>query len=39
MPDTWEGYKDVIEELYLIQKHTLDDVRKIMKAKYGFTAA
>jgi len=39
MPETWEYHKSVIEELYLTQRCTLKELRKIMKTKHGFTAA
>ena len=39
MPENWERYKDVIEELYLTRGCTLEEVRKVMKAKHGFMAA
>jgi hypothetical protein len=39
MPGNWEFHKDVIEELYLTRGYTLEDVRKIMRAKHGFMAA
>ncbi|PMD47123.1 hypothetical protein L207DRAFT_606183 [Hyaloscypha variabilis F] len=39
MPESWEYHKSVIEELYLTQRCTLEELRKIMKTKHGFTAA
>jgi hypothetical protein len=39
MPGNWEFHKDVIEELYLTRGYTLEEVRKIMRAKHGFMAA
>ena len=39
MPENWDYHKDVIEELYLTQRFTLEKVRKIMRAEHGFMAA
>jgi hypothetical protein len=39
MPENWEFHKHVIEELYLTRGCTLEEVRKIMRAKHGFMAA
>jgi hypothetical protein len=36
--EDWERYRPVITSLYINRKHTLEDVRTIMKRDYGFNA-
>lgn len=39
MTKEWEKYKKTIIHLYKVENKRLEDVREIMKNKYGFDAA
>jgi hypothetical protein len=34
----WEGFRDTIRTLYLIEDNSLEEVKNKMTTRYGFTA-